>query len=116
MKCLRANSRPYLIISCYFQAKPLSLGRHTIIHDASTQIIKRRITALANVDALYFQLFFSVTAYQILFSLVVSYLISYDRQKRNGCTLATTHKKIQHTLASAEKSLKFRVLQEPNKT
>ena len=30
-------------------------------------------------------------------------------KKRNGCTLATAHKKIQHTLAGAEKSVKYRV-------
>ena len=30
-------------------------------------------------------------------------------KKRNGCTLATAHKKIHHTLAGAEKSVKFRV-------
>ena len=30
-------------------------------------------------------------------------------KKRNGCTLATAHKKFQHTLAGAEKSIKYRV-------
>ena len=37
-------------------------------------------------------------------------------KKRNGCTLATAHKKIQHTLAGAEKSVKYRVWPGRNKT
>ena len=36
-------------------------------------------------------------------------------KKRNGCTLATAHKKIQHTLAEAEKSVKYRVWPGRNK-
>ena len=36
-------------------------------------------------------------------------------KKRNGCTLATAHKKIQHTLAGAEKSVKYRVWPGRNK-
>ena len=37
-------------------------------------------------------------------------------KKRNGCTLATAHKKFQHTLAGAEKSVKYRVWPGRNKT
>ena len=37
-------------------------------------------------------------------------------KKRNGCTLATAHKKIQQTLAGAEKSVKYRVWPGQNKT
>ena len=37
-------------------------------------------------------------------------------KKRNGCTLATAHKKIQHTLAGAEKNVKYRVWPGRNKT
>ena len=36
-------------------------------------------------------------------------------KKRNGCTLATAHKKIQHTLVGAEKSVKYRVWPGRNK-
>ena len=36
-------------------------------------------------------------------------------KKRYGCTLATAHKKIQHTLAGAEKSVKYRVWPGRNK-
>ena len=37
-------------------------------------------------------------------------------KKRNGCTLATAHKKFQHTLAGAETSVKYRVWPGRNKT
>ena len=37
-------------------------------------------------------------------------------KKLNGCTLATAHKKFQHTLAGAEKSVKYRVWPGRNKT
>ena len=37
-------------------------------------------------------------------------------KKRNGCTLATALKKFQHTLAGAEKSVKYRVWPGRNKT
>ena len=37
-------------------------------------------------------------------------------KKRNGCTLATAHKKFQHTLAGAEKSVKYPVWPGRNKT
>ena len=36
-------------------------------------------------------------------------------KKRNGCTLATAHKKFQHTLAGGEKSVKYRVWPGRNK-
>ena len=31
-------------------------------------------------------------------------------KKRNGCTLATAHKKIQHNLIGAEKSVKYHTI------
>ena len=37
-------------------------------------------------------------------------------KKRNGCTLATSHEKFQHTLAGPEKSVKYRVWPGRNKT
>ena len=37
-------------------------------------------------------------------------------KKRNGCTLATAHKNFQHTLAGAEKRVKYRVWPQRNKT
>ena len=37
-------------------------------------------------------------------------------KKRNGCSLATAHKKFNHTLAGAEKSVKYRVWPWRNKT
>ena len=46
-----------------------------------------------------------------------TYPMSLQRVKKpNGCTLATAHKKLQHTLGGAEKSVKYRVWPRQNKT
>ena len=65
------------------------------------------VCSASKLNMLYISIYLSIHLYPMSVQSV---------KKGNECTLATAHKKFQHTLARAEKSVKYRVWQGRNKT